>query len=56
MSKVRCDFVTNSSSSSFIISTNKEVPSEYKDVCELINKENFHEIFKEETPMGYNFL
>lgn len=43
--KVRQDFVTNSSSSSFIISTSQEVPQNYVNVCKLITKESLHEFY-----------
>lgn len=46
--KVRMDFVTNSSSSSFIISTNQLVPKGYENSCKVINKDNLFDIFKEE--------
>ena len=38
--KFRSDFVTNSSSSSFIVQTNKEVPEQYKKFVKLITNEN----------------
>lgn len=44
--KIRHDFVTNSSSSSYIISTKQEVPSLYKDIVKRVTKENVPEIIK----------
>lgn len=38
--KIRHDFVTNSSSSSYIISTNKELPEKYKEDFTLISDNN----------------
>lgn len=45
--KVRKDFVTNSSSSSYIISTKREVPSQYNDTVKRITKENALDVIKE---------
>ena len=45
--KVRKDFVTNSSSSSYIISTKQEVPSQYNDTVKRVTKENALDIIKE---------
>lgn len=44
--KVRKDFVTNSSSSSYIISTKQEVPSQYIDAVKRITKENALDVIK----------
>lgn len=38
--KIRHDFVTNSSSSSYIISTNRELPEKYKEDFTLISDSN----------------
>ena len=45
--KVRRDFVTNSSSSSYIISTKQEVPSQYNDTIKRVTKENALDVIKE---------
>lgn len=45
--KVRHDFVTNSSSSSYIISTKQEVPSQYRDTVKRVTKENTLDVIKE---------
>ena len=45
--KVRRDFVTNSSSSSYIISTKQEVPSQYNDTVKRVTKENALDVIKE---------
>ncbi len=44
--KVRRDFVTNSSSSSYIISTKQEVPSQYIDTVKRVTKENALDVIK----------
>lgn len=44
--KVRKDFVTNSSSSSYIISTKQEVPSQYNDTVKRVTKENALDVIK----------
>lgn len=44
--KVRKDFVTNSSSSSYIISTKQEVPSQYTDTIKQVTKENALDVIK----------
>ena len=45
--KVRHDFVTNSSSSSYIISTKQEVPNQYNDTVKRVTKENALDVIKE---------
>lgn len=45
--KVCKDFVTNSSSSSFIISTNKEVPTQYKDEIKRVDNKNALDVIKQ---------
>lgn len=45
--KIRKGFVTNSSSSSFIIATKQEIPSRYLNDVKLITKENIIEVFND---------
>ena len=45
--KVRYSHVTNSSSSSFVISTKQEVPERYKDEVKRITKENVLNVIKD---------
>lgn len=45
--KVRYSHVTNSSSSSFVISTKQEVPDRYKDEVKRITKENVLDVIKD---------
>lgn len=47
--KIRLDFVTNSSSSSFIISTKDKLPDKYKENIDKINGQNISEILRRHT-------
>lgn len=47
--KIRSDFVTNSSSSSFIISTKDELPDKYKENIDKISGQNISEILRRHT-------
>lgn len=51
--KVRTDFVTNSSSSSFIIATKQSVPEKYKSIVQQITKDNIFDVLKE-NPCYWN--
>ena len=45
--KVRSDFVTNSSSSSYIISTSNEPPTQYSNSIQSVTKENILDVIKQ---------
>lgn len=53
--KVRTDFVTNSSSSSYIIATNEELPDKYKDRFTELDINNLNS-FLEDDEFKYNYF
>ena len=45
--KIRTDFVTNSSSSSFVIATDAEIPERFANLLKLVTKENALDVIKD---------
>ena len=54
--KVRKDFVTNSSSSSYIISTKQEVPSQYNGTVKRVTKESALDVIKETSDYDWTTI
>lgn len=54
--KYRSDFVTNSSSSSFIIATDKDLPYDYNKLFERVTEDNLMKIIKETSDCRWSSI